>query len=323
MIGTGPVPGVFAAGDNSLGHLWNKRFKLSPRFIPCDSFPYSADDIVLLSAWNQSLAAFVAPTFLIFKQGDSPPECLSVGVAKQICCTGDTVLCLLPDGRIIDPLSGGAYAGADYKFFAASSTLLCARDAEDQAVLFAGGPAENPQILVNQVITVGCTDSEVYVSTESALLRFVGTESSEVLAEATIVAMACSDTEALFLDFNGVLWRREMNTLIQIFGIPPVVSIAAGPQHFAAISADGKLFTWGFNPSGQLGIGNDQATVYPSLVLDQVAMVACGTHHTLAVRSEKRVPPVPERFDRAKLGRAGKRQMERLPGRIARAELLF
>jgi hypothetical protein len=323
MIGTGPVPGVFAAGDNSLCHLWNKRFKLSPRFIPCDSNPHAPEDVLQLSAWNQSIAASIAPSSVLFKRGDAPPEIFSVGLTKQICCIGDTVLCLLPNGQIIDAISNTTYHGADYKFFAASSTLLCARDAGDRAVVFQIGSSKKPDVLADQVITVGCTDSEVYVSTESELLRFVGRERSEILAEATIVEMACSDTEALFLDFKGILSRCEMNTLVQIFGLPPVVSIAAGQQHFAALSADGKLFTWGFNPSGQLGIGNDQATVYPSLVLDQVAMVACGTHHTLAVRSAKRLPPVPERFDHAKLKKVGKRQADQQAARIPRAELLF
>jgi hypothetical protein len=323
MIGLSPTSGVLAAGDNSLGHLWNKHFKLSPRFIPCDCFPYPAEDVIQISAWNQSIAANIKGTLILFKSGDGPPQSLSVGLTRRIACTGDSVLCLLANGQIMDAISNEFYSGTDYKSFSASSSFVCARDSKNRAVFFSGGSRSDPLFLADQVITVGCTDSEIFVSTESALLRFENGEKTEVLAEATVIAIASSDTEALFLDFNGHLWHCELNTLVQIFGLPPIVVISAGPQHFAALSADGQLFTWGFNPSGQLGIGNDQATIYPSRVLSHVALVACGTHHTLAVQSTKRTPEVPDRFDSAKLGRTGKRSVERPAVRIPRAELLF
>jgi hypothetical protein len=311
---------VFAAGDNSLGHLWNKRFKLSPRFIPCDSFPHPAEDILEISAWNLSIAANIKGSLILFKRADRSPESLSVGLTRQIACTRDSVFCLMGDGRILNAISLELFRGRDYKSVCASGAFVCARDSENRAVKFEGIEAV---VLAEGAITIGCTDSEIFVSTEKALLRFEGDEKTEILAEATVVGIACSDTEALFLDANGMVWRCEMDTLVQIFGIPTIVKIATGPQHFAALSADGQLFTWGFNPSGQLGIGNDQATVYPSRVLDHVALVACGTHHTLAVRSMKRLPSVPERFDESKLGKARKPMGEAPTRRIPRAELLF
>jgi hypothetical protein len=165
-------------------------------------------------------------------------------------------------------------------------------------VLFAGGAQSDPRALADHVISVGCTDTEVFVSTKSALRRFESQEQSTVFTKATVIAIACSDTGAFFLDITGILWCCKMTTLIQVFGVPPTVSITTGQQYLAALSAD--------------GIGNDRTTVYPLRVLDHVALVACGINHTLAMPSAKR-PPCP----------LEKLSVERAVARISRAELLF
>jgi alpha-tubulin suppressor-like RCC1 family protein len=64
-----------------------------------------------------------------------------------------------------------------------------------------------------------------------------------------------------------------------------VVAISVGIQHCAAIGGDGRLFGWGFNPSGQLGIGNDRNAIYPICVLENVCQVVCGVHNTWAIAS--------------------------------------
>jgi hypothetical protein len=101
-----------------------------------------------------------------------------------------------------------------------------------------------------------------------------------------IVSIACSDTEVLFLDNMGIVYNLIMNAVLRVFAMPQIVSIAVGPQHCAAVSSDAELFTWGFNPSGQLGIGSDRSLAYPKLVLENVVMVGCGSQHTLVVTND-------------------------------------
>uniref|UniRef100_A0A7S0E4A4 RCC1-like domain-containing protein n=1 Tax=Hanusia phi TaxID=3032 RepID=A0A7S0E4A4_9CRYP len=66
-----------------------------------------------------------------------------------------------------------------------------------------------------------------------------------------------------------------------------VRSVAAGDYHAAAVTADGKLYTWGYGRSGQLGNGNTVDVSLPVLVRElqnlRVQSVACGCDHTVAV----------------------------------------
>ncbi|EKX33045.1 hypothetical protein GUITHDRAFT_148202 [Guillardia theta CCMP2712] len=66
-----------------------------------------------------------------------------------------------------------------------------------------------------------------------------------------------------------------------------VRSIAAGDYHAAAVTSDGKLYTWGYGRSGQLGNGNTVDVSLPVLVRElqnlRVQSVACGCDHTVAV----------------------------------------
>ena len=73
------------------------------------------------------------------------------------------------------------------------------------------------------------------------------------------------------------------------FGGDRVVQAAAGGGHTAAVTAEGRLYTWGWGVFGQLGQGADLDMLVPTLVRagglegSPVLMVACGDAHTLAV----------------------------------------
>ena len=73
------------------------------------------------------------------------------------------------------------------------------------------------------------------------------------------------------------------------FGGDRVVQAAAGGRHTAAVTAEGRLYTWGRGCFGQLGQGADASMLVPTLVRGAglegapVLMVACGDYHTLAV----------------------------------------
>ena len=78
-------------------------------------------------------------------------------------------------------------------------------------------------------------------------------------------------------------------------GGAPVVLVAAGGSHWAAVLEDGAVLTCGANDCGELGHGDTQDRLQPArLELPvfggaRVVLVACGGHHTLAVTGGGRV----------------------------------
>jgi len=67
-----------------------------------------------------------------------------------------------------------------------------------------------------------------------------------------------------------------------------IVKLASGQIHAAAIRADGTLWAWGLNSSGQVGDDSTTRRTYPVRIGDVStwASVACGQHHTVAVRGD-------------------------------------
>ena len=72
--------------------------------------------------------------------------------------------------------------------------------------------------------------------------------------------------------------------------------IVAGANHFAALRANGEIWTWGYNNYGQLGLGNETTTIKPAQtsiydVNDETQNlyaidVAAGSYHTLILKSD-------------------------------------
>ena len=66
--------------------------------------------------------------------------------------------------------------------------------------------------------------------------------------------------------------------------------VSCGYQHTAAIKTDGTLWTWGYNPYGQLG---DNTATHRSSPVQTIAggtnwkQVACGQYATLAIQENK------------------------------------
>jgi len=74
-------------------------------------------------------------------------------------------------------------------------------------------------------------------------------------------------------------------------GASPVVALTAGAWHAAAITKEGKAFSWGSNRKGQCGIATPATIVYPHPVDTQesFAMIACGKAHSVGLTVEGKV----------------------------------
>ena len=68
---------------------------------------------------------------------------------------------------------------------------------------------------------------------------------------------------------------------------------AAGRYHTLCITADGSLFSWGYNNYGQLGVGDTEGRRVPTLVTalqgKRVVHVAAGNHHTICSTADDSV----------------------------------
>ncbi len=83
-----------------------------------------------------------------------------------------------------------------------------------------------------------------------------------------------------------------MPTLLaaEVFKGSKIVTVAAGGRHTMAVGVDGALWAWGEGFYGQLGLGDTNNRLVPTLVGaeevfggSQVRTIACGYDHTLAV----------------------------------------
>ncbi|NOK22049.1 Ig-like domain-containing protein [Corallococcus carmarthensis] len=76
---------------------------------------------------------------------------------------------------------------------------------------------------------------------------------------------------------------------VKVVGLTDVVQVAAGSEHSAALRADGTVWTWGRNSSGNLGLGTKDSDSHarPAQVpgLTDVVDIAAGKDHTLALRA--------------------------------------
>jgi len=94
---------------------------------------------------------------------------------------------------------------------------------------------------------------------------------------------------------HGQLRLGNNNTaqnMTQVPNFPPnnekLRSVSAGAAHALALTESGKVYAWGLNQYGQLGIGNTTNKNVPTLVTGalngkKVISIAAGDNHSLAM----------------------------------------
>ncbi|DAZ94789.1 TPA: hypothetical protein N0F65_002402 [Lagenidium giganteum] len=113
------------------------------------------------------------------------------------------------------------------------------------------------------------------------------------LVEGGVVAFGKNDhgqlgTENAGVTSTPVLIDRPLDSMM-------VSRVACGYYHSIALTVEGRLYAFGRNDHGQLGLGHNQHVRKPALIEAlckvRVADVACGCYHTLALSEEGRVYP--------------------------------
>lgn len=78
---------------------------------------------------------------------------------------------------------------------------------------------------------------------------------------------------------------RPAPQVVEILRGKSVVDVKVGLDHSVAVTADGRAWTWGFGPDGQLGFSSDENKPAPTMVpgINNAVSAACGLDHTIVV----------------------------------------
>lgn len=111
-----------------------------------------------------------------------------------------------------------------------------------------------------------------------------GGHSLAVKADGTVMAWGANTFGQL-----GDGTAKDRNVPVKVESLTDVVSVAGGNAHSLALKSNGWVWAWGYNNDGQLGNGTFNNFRYtPGLVnsLSSVESVACGSMHSLAMKSD-------------------------------------
>lgn len=131
-----------------------------------------------------------------------------------------------------------------------------------------------------------------------------------------VIAIASGSVHSLALKSDGTVWAWGWNDYGQLGDgtatqrtspvavkymanattsatLTNVIAIAAGRYHSLAITKDGKLWTWGYNGTGQVGNGSTTNQLYATALTDNspkgftnIVLAAGGYNHSLAITAD-------------------------------------
>ncbi|PIA47632.1 hypothetical protein AQUCO_01400330v1 [Aquilegia coerulea] len=220
-------------------------------------------------------------------------------------------------------------AGASHSVALLSGNVVCSwgrgedgqlghGDAEDRSY-----PTQMSALDGHQIVSLTCGADHTTAYSDSSLQvyswgwgdfgRLGHGNSSDVFTPQPVKALqgirirqiACGDSHCLAVTMDGEVqsWGRNQNgqlglgttedsllpQKIQAFQGISVKMIAAGAEHTAAITEDGKLYGWGWGRYGNLGLGDRTDRLLPEKVSatddKKMDLVACGWRHTISVSS--------------------------------------
>ncbi len=105
------------------------------------------------------------------------------------------------------------------------------------------------------------------------------------------------------IDHNNTLWVWGANSMAQIDGVysndfpqnvqripqkfmEDVLAVSCGGWHTLCITEDKKLWSWGENEFGQLGLGDTERRDNPAFVMDKVEAICTNEYQSFAIRDD-------------------------------------
>lgn len=273
---------ILAAGAGP--GLFHENIEAVFRFVPCDGL-VDANSVTQIARFGNRYAILFASGEVLEADDVKRFEAPTI---KYI-ALNDDIMCGIDSSGSFRVLRGStdAFIGEKVSSLAISSTyvaIICA-DGSCKYALVGGG---NEERIIGDAIAVGCTKDAVFVSNKQGLFK-KGDDIVKIDVPRTVIIVACSEADAYVIDDSGAVFKVVEDSVIRIFGLPPVASMSVGVEHVAAVAVNGDLYTWGFNSSGQLGHGGGRPTREPKAAASRVEWVVCGAHNTW-VRAGDRGP---------------------------------
>ncbi|XP_076387306.1 RCC1 and BTB domain containing protein claret isoform X2 [Megachile rotundata] len=125
------------------------------------------------------------------------------------------------------------------------------------------------------------------------------------IMEVEVLSVSCGHCHTLAVTNNGVyawgssrfgqlglgkILQCSTPELITYLAQEVIIDAVAGQYHSVALTADGRVFTWGWGVHGQLGHGNTDKKIVPTLITSLLGTViryiSAGHAHTLALSTE-------------------------------------
>jgi alpha-tubulin suppressor-like RCC1 family protein len=135
------------------------------------------------------------------------------------------------------------------------------------------------------------SDSNVYMPTKIPFFDCLFSDRGDL----KVKQVSCATNHTMVLDtsgsvyISGVYGQGYHNTPTKIHIEERISQISSGDFHGALVTDSGRLYMFGHNRHGQLGLGTfDNRFVMPSLVAlpEVVKRVVCGSNHTVALTNK-------------------------------------
>ena len=129
----------------------------------------------------------------------------------------------------------------------------------------------------------------------SGQLGFEDTEYREAFTAvegvSDVAAVSMGENDCMLLKTDGTVWvtgGSRSPGFKKVAGLPSCRSISAGSYAFYALTDSGRLYSWGSNFYGQLGVGETQyeSNPDPLFVMEHVASVSGGHTNAFAVTTD-------------------------------------
>ncbi|XP_042494545.1 ultraviolet-B receptor UVR8-like isoform X6 [Macadamia integrifolia] len=186
--------------------------------------------------------------------------------------------------------------------------MISATGPDRRVLLLSAGASHSVALLTGNIVCSWGRGEDGQLGHGDAEDRLSPTQMSELDGH-EIVSITCGAdhtaaySEALMQVYSWGCWGRNQNgqlglghsedslfpQKVEAFQGIFVKMIAAGAEHTAAVTEDGKLYGWGWGRYGNLGLGDRNDRLIPHHVSavngQNMVLVACGWRHTIAVSS--------------------------------------
>lgn len=207
--------------------------------------------------------------------------------ANMPICPGQVdVFPFTQDDLVVDVTSGSAYYACvslkgNVFTWGANNCGQCHYDLENACC----GYGQKRTVEGEKIVEAACSNFSMLVRTMSGAIYGWGEATllgDRANVEAQLAAQGAHLIPAKQSD------RRTIATLpvhLDSLDNKDITVLTAGPWHYAAVSADGSVYTWGLGNNGRLGHGDHDDRYTPQLVEAmagrRVIDVACGSFHTV------------------------------------------